>query len=448
MKAVVTTKSAMECTLEIQVDAAEVRSSYERQLSKAARMVAVPGFRKGKAPRHILERRVDQGMLRGEIFQEVGVPAYAEALKQESLLPLGEPSVEFVEFAPGQDLIFRATFEIRPEFAMEPADYEGLEVAVAKSEVTDEDVVQVLEGFQRRAERLVSVDEERGLEMGDVAVVDFKSRVGDEDVPNGTAQDFQLDLDDSKFVSGFSQNLVGLKVGEERTFDFLFPESYSNANLAGKNVTFGVTLKGIKKRIVPDLSDDLAAEVSGYASLDEFKVDIRRRLEERSHEEIGTRAMERLAEKKDFPTPQAFIQRALQLLAEAHARQIAQAGIAFEDYLKHTGLSVDKFLEPLRPQALRVARLEQVRDAIVRTEGFDATAEEVEADLVRLAKSTNQDVEQLRKTFEEGKDTDAMKRDIVRRKVFDFLVARTKVVAPEPPAEPVVEQEPEAVAAE
>lgn len=453
MRVVVSEKSPMERTVEIQIDAAEVRKSYDRQLAEASRQVAIPGFRKGKAPRHVVERRANMELMRRGVFEDLGLPAYEKAVKQENLVPLGQPGLDFVQFDMDKDLIFRATFEVRPEITMEASDYEGLEVALEKSEVADEDVAHVLEDFRRKGERIVTVDDERGLERGDVAVVDFTSSVGAEVLPNGTAVDFQLDVDDTMFVPGFSDNLVGMKAGEERTFDFEFPESYQNQSLAGKNVTFEVKLKTIKKRVLPELNDDLAAEVSGFATMDELRGNVRERLERKIRSEIGTRALDRLAVTKDIPTPQAFVQQTVQMLAENQARQLASMGIGFEDFLKQTGMTVEQLVQQLRPQALRMARSEQVRDAIVRAEAFEVSSEELDAEVHGFAAATNQELDVVLRSLEQKGGMEAFRRDLLRQKVHDFLASRCTVVKPEPapvPAgvEPVSVEEQEAPAVE
>jgi trigger factor len=295
-------------------------------------------------------------------------------------------------------------------------------------------VQRFLEDFRKKAERTVNIDESRGLERGDVAVVDFASRQGEEPVANGAAENFQLDVDDNLFVEGFADRLVGLKVDEKRTFDFDFPESYGNKNLAGRKITFDFHLKAIKKRELPALDDDLAREVSRFESLDELKRSIRERLERNLKSEIGSRVLDLLAQKKEFLLPKAFVQQTIHLILENQARQLSQVGIRFDDFLKGRGVSIEQLVGELHPQAERLARSEVIREAVIQAEELKVDDNDLEAEIVRFGEATNQDPEAVRKTIEERGDLESFRREILRQKVLDLLAARAQVVKTKPGA--------------
>ena len=452
MKVVVSEKSSIERELEVSVESSKLTQSWDKHLRNVIRQVAIPGFRRGKAPAALVERYANREELQRTVFEEVGVPAYRAAIEQEQLSPLGEPNVQLVQFEKGKDLVFKALIEIRPEVTVDEAEYSGLEVEVAKLEITDAEVGHVLDDFQQKATRTVSVDESRGLETGDIAVVDFDATHDGQPVPNGNGTDFQMKIDDSLFVPGFAEKLHGLKADEKREFEFDFPAEYGNASLAGRTIHFRFTLKGIKKQEVPALDDDFAREVSSFASLDELKADIRERLVRNLELEAGHHAVRQLAEKKtEVPVPRAFSNNVIMQTLENQARQLAQMGIQFEDFLRRQNIEPSSLVERMRPSAEVSARGEMILESIMRALEISVSDADLDAEIKRFAESQQRDEADVRAELEKQGHVEAFRADLARQRTLRAIALKTRWVLPkteEEPAPAAAEPEAEASAAD
>ena len=419
MKVVVSEKSPIERELEVSVDSAKLNQSWDKHMRNVMRHVAIPGFRRGKAPANLVERYANREELQRTVFQEVGVPAYQQAIVQEKLAPLGEPNVQLVQFEKGKDLVFKALIEIRPEVNVEDSEYASLEVEVPKLEITDKDVDFVLDDFVQKATRTVTVDEERGLQENDFAVVDFEATHDGAPVNNGKGENFQMKIDDSLFVPGFGENLHGLKVDETREFDFDFPASYGNADLAGRKIHFKVHLKTIKKQEKPELNDDFAQEVSRFSTLEAFKADVRARLERNLKLEAGNRAVMALAEKRaDVPVPRAFSNNIIMQTLENQARQLAQMGIQFEDFLRRQNIEPSQLVERMRPNAEVSARAEMLLEAILRRLGIEISDDELKAEMRTFAEAQQRDFEELEAEMKKHDHTEGFRADVARQRAL------------------------------
>lgn len=419
MKVVVSEKSPIERELEVSVDSTKLSQSWDKHMRKVISQVAIPGFRRGKAPAALVERYANREELQRSVFEEVGVPAYRAAIAQEKLAPLGDPNVQLVQFEKGKDLIFKALIEIRPEVSIDEAEYVGLEVEVPKLEVSDEDVGYVLDDFREKGTRTVTVDEERGLQENDFAVVDFEATHEGEPVNNGKSENFQMKIDDSLFVPGFSTNLHDLKVDETREFDFDFPADYRNPDLAGKKIHFKVHLKTIKVQEKPQLNDDFAQEVSRFSTLEAFKADIRERLERNLKLEAGNRAVMSMAEKKiEIPVPRAFSNNVIMQALENQARQLAQVGIKFEDFLRRQNIDPATLVERMRPNAEVSARGEMILDAIMRKLGITVSDDELKSEIRTMAEAQQRDADELEAEMKEHEHIENFRAEVARQRAL------------------------------
>lgn len=436
MKVVVSEMSPIERELEVSVESTKLTQSWEKHLRNIVRQANVPGFRRGKAPTALVERFANREELQRTVFEEVGVPAYREAIAQENLTPLGDPNVRLVQFEKGKDLIFKAIIEIRPEVGVEETEYVDLEIEVPKLAITDEDVGFVLDDYREKATRTVTVDEARGLQADDIAVVDFQATHDGAPVPNGSGENFQMKIDDSLFVPGFATNLYGIKVDESREFDFDFPESYGNADLAGKKIHFKVLLKTIKKQEAPALDDDFAQEVSRFSTLEAFKADIRARLERNLKLEAGNRAVMSLAEKRsDILVPRAFSNNIIMQALENQARQLAQVGIRFEDFLRRQNIEAATLVERMRPNAETSARGEMILDAIMRRLGITVTDDDLRAEIRTFAEEQQRDADELEADMRKNDHTEAFRADVARRLSLIAVAEKVKWALPKAPTE-------------
>lgn len=419
MKVVVSETSPIERELEVSVDSTKLSQAWDKHLRKVISQVAIPGFRRGKAPAALVERYANREELQRSVFEDVGVPAYRAAIAQEKLAPLGDPNVQLVQFEKGKDLIFKAIIEIKPEVNIDEAEYAGVEVEVPKLEISDEDVGYVLDDFREKASRTVTVDEERGLQEDDFAVVDFEATHEGAPVNNGKGENFQMKIDDTLFVPGFSKNLHGMKVDETREFDFDFPADYRNTDLAGKTIHFKVALKTIKTREVPALDDDFAKEVSRFATLEAFKADIRSRLERNLKLEAGNRAVMAVAEKKtDVPVPRAFSNNVIMQALENQARQLAQVGIQFEDFLRRQNIDPTTLVERMRPSAEVSARGEMILDAIMRKLGITVSDDELQSEIRLMAEAQQRDADEVESEMRQHEHTETFRAEVARQRTL------------------------------
>lgn len=428
MKVVVNEKSPIERELEVSVDSVRVQQSYDKHMRDVIRSVAIPGFRKGKAPRALVERYANREQLQRTVFEEVGIPAYQQALKEEKLAPLGDPDVQLVQFEPGKDLIFKATIEIRPQFEIVDDEYQGIEVDVPRGSIGDQDVDEFLQNLRQKAMRTVTVDEERGLRQDDVAVVDLEAREGDALVPNGKGENYQIEINDDLFTTGFYKNLLDVKVEERKTFDFEFPADYGNKDLAGKNITFDVTLKTIKKHELPELDDDFASEVSRFSTMDALKADVRKKLERNYALEVGNRAIYKLAEKRsDIPVPRAVTNTVIMHTLESQARQLAQVGVKFDDFLRSRNLDVRTVVAQMRPSAELSARAEFVLEAIAAKEDVKVSDDELQAELREFAESQQRSYEDVKAEMEKEKQVERFRSDVLRQRILTQVAEKANV---------------------
>lgn len=428
MKVDILESSAVERTVEIQVESKRVDSSYERQMQRILREIKLPGFRKGKAPRKMAERYANPQALQQGVFDDVVVSAYQEAVTTHKLAPITQPRVELVQMEQGKDLIFKASFEVFPTLEVNVSEYEGLEVGVPQVEVREEDINRVLDDIRKKHQRTVAVEEARGLEKTDLAVVSFSSHIDGTAVPNGAAENFQLDLEAGLFIEGFADNLLGLKAGEKKSFTVDFPAEYANKDLAGKAVTFDFELHSVKVRELPALDDELAKEASPFATFAELYAHIRARAERALRQDIGNRALEQMAESREVPVPRSYVDRRAYMMLQNQAQQLQQYGIRFEDFIKMQNLSVEKIIEDLRPSAERLARVELLLAAVIDTEHIDLGDNDFDAEAALWAQDAGVDLETFKAHLKQSNQIEQFKNEAIRSRVRDLVASKVKAV--------------------
>ena len=446
MKVEVQEISPVERAVEVQVESQRVDSAFERQMVKFLREIKLPGFRKGKAPRKMAERYANPAALQQGVFEDLVPQAYREAVEQAQLAPISQPKVELVQMEQGKDLIFKARFEVFPELKIEASEYEGIEVPVPQLEVRDEDVQRVVDDLRKKHERTVALEESRPLAATDVAVVSFSGSVGGNLVPNASADSYQLDMEAGLFIEGFTANLVGMAVGEKKSFDVEFPAEYANKDLGGKTVTFEVELISIKVKELPALDDDFAKEASPFSTFEEMMAHIRERAERSLRQDIGTRALEVLVAGREVPAPSSYIQHRAYVMLENQARQLQQYGIRFEDFIKMRGLSVEQIIDELRPSAERMVRVELLSAAIIETEQISLGDDDFDAEAALWASDSGVSVEEFKAHLKESNQIEPFKAEALRSRVRDVLARKVKAVLKE--ETPAEEEAPEAAAAE
>ncbi|MHB2016772.1 MAG: trigger factor [Candidatus Xenobia bacterium] len=435
MKATISSPAEYLRTVEVTVEQDQVNQSYDKVLGLAAREMAVPGFRKGKAPRHLVERHIRREYLQQSVLEDVGLKAYQEAIKENNISPLTNPDVEWVQFEKGKEMVFRATVQVKPEIPV--PEFKAHTVKVPRTEVTSSDVDEVLSAEQMKRQRMVTVDEDRPLEKGDLANVNFESWIGEEPVPGGKAEGFLIELNDELFIPGFVDHLLGLKKDEEKRFTVHFPAEYKNPALADKDVTFNFKILEIKKRELPDLDDEFAREASRYTSMAELKAAIQEQLVSDLHTSIGNKVIDQLVDESKLALPGAMIGQTMANIVRDWDKQLQQMGTNLGQFMQARRISSEQLQEELRPRAERVARAELIVESIAKSENITVCDDEVEKEIDRFARMTNQDPTLVKETMEQEGTATYVRENLLRRKVLHRIYEETRVELEEAAPEPV-----------
>ena len=412
-------KSTVELTIQVEADAFEaaVQKAYEKERKN----IGVPGFRKGKAPRKIIEGMYGTGVFYEEAINQVYPGAYAQAVEEQKLDDVGYPKIEIVEV--GKDgLTFKALVSVRPEVKL--GAYKGLTASKDVAKVTDKDVDEELKPYIDRATRLVSVD--RATQNGDTVVIDFEGFDNGEAFDGGKGENYDLKLGAGMFVPGFEEQLVGAKAGEEKDLDITFPEDY-HPGLAGKAVVFHVKVKEVKEPQAPVVDDEFAKDVSEFETMDAFRKSLAEKIADRRSKQADAdfenQVLEQLIENMECEIPDGMVDVQLDRLMEDYAMRLQSQGISMEDYQKMMGVNGDIVRESARHSALRQVQMQLALTAVADAENIEVTDEEVQAEIDRLAKQYNIDVEQVKAAV----PVEDLKKDLRLRKASDLVIAEAKV---------------------
>ncbi|MCL5037842.1 MAG: trigger factor [Chloroflexi bacterium] len=429
MKVTKTKDSPTRITLEIEIEQEKVDSEFEKLFNQARRQLVLHGFRKGKVPPKLAARHIKDELLASDVLEHIVPPVYTEALEQEGIIPVSEPELDFKPPERGMPFVFKASLEVKPE--IELADYKGVEVVIPKIEVKEENVEEVLKSMQKAATKMVPVEDESYLlAEGDRAIIDFESSENGKPVDRGSGKDFLLEMDPEKFVPGFSDNLVGMKKGDDKEFSITFPEDYPS-DLKGRTLDFKVLLKEVRKMEMPELNDSLAKEVSKKETLEELKEDIRKdlqaNLDEQEQGAVQDRVIEKLLPGVDAELSEAFINYETNYILNDINKQLKWQGASLESFLASKKQSIENLKTELRPQAERLAKIELIIDAVARLESIAVTDEDINKDIQDFADQTDQDPARIKKTMEDEGTIPALKYNLLKRKVLKFLAENAKV---------------------
>lgn len=414
--------------LEIEVDQEKFAEAVEKAFRKLAPKVNVPGFRKGKAPRAMIERKLGKEYIWEEAMDFIVPEAYFEALQETKTEPIDRPKVEVVQLEDGKPFIFKAIVEVRPEVKL--SQYIGLEAEKQAVEVSDEDVAKELDRLRERHAQLVPV-EEGAAGMQDITVIDFEGFVDEEAFPGGKGTDYSLELGSGSFIPGFEEQLVGAKAGEEQEVKVTFPENYQAAELAGKDAVFKVTVKGIKRKELAVLDDEFAKDVSEFESLEELKADIRNRLEKEAAKRADHALKDGLVDKvvtaSEVEIPDTMIEQRIDSMLQNMNQRLSMQGLSIEDYLKYSGTNVENLRNDYRERAAKDVKVDLVLDAIAKAENIGVTDEDIDARVEEMAAQYKQEPGVFRQWMENGGNLEPLKKSITIDKTVDFLVEKAKL---------------------
>ena len=407
---------------QVESDAAEFASAVNGAYLKNKSSIYIPGFRKGKAPRKIVEQHVGKQAILDEAFEIIAPQAYAEALEDQKIDPVTRPAIDVVTMEEGKDLVFKATVTEKPELKL--GEYKGLTAEKEEIKVSADDVKERLNEMAERNARLVSVD--RKAKKGDIAVIDFEGFDNGEAFEGGKGENYELELGSGSFVPGFEDQVIGMKAGEEKDLDITFPEDY-HKDLAGKKVVFHVKAKEIKCKELPKLDDDFAKDVSEYDTLKELKDSIKREITEQREQSakyaVENELMEKVAANIECDIPDALIDEQCARFLEEFKQRLQSQGIPYDQYCKMTNMDEAKFLEEGKEPATRQVRMDLAVNAIIKEEKLEATDEEVEKQYNDLAEKYSMDVGELKKYL----DAMSVRTQIIRDKAISVVVDSAKI---------------------
>ena len=412
-------KSTVELT--IQVEAEVFEAAVQAAYLKNRKNINVPGFRKGKATRKIIESMYGTGVFYDDAINEVYPVAYEAAVKEQGLDDVGYPQVEIVEVGP-QGMTFKALVPVRPEVKL--GEYKGLTAPKAAVAVTEEDVDNELKPFIMRATRLVSV--EREAKMGDTTVIDFEGFDNGTAFEGGKGENYELKLGSGSFVPGFEEQIVGLKAGEEKDIDITFPEDY-HADLAGKAVVFHVKVNEVKEPQEPVVDDEFAKDVSEFETLEAFRADLKAKLVERREAQVENMFQEairaQLIDNMECEIPDGMIEVQLDHMMDRYAANLQNQGISLEDYMQMMGMDVATLRATSREGAVRELQTQLALEAVAKAENIEVTDEEIEAEFTNLAEQYKLDVQMVKNAINPAD----LKKDLMMTRANDLVMANAVV---------------------
>ena len=424
MKVTVENGENQQVTLTIEVEAAEVNKAVEQACKRLANRVSIPGFRKGKAPRMIVERHVGKDAVLQEAFDIVAPKALSKAFDEQKIDPVTRPSVDIETLEEGKDLVFKATVTPRPEVKL--GDYKGLNVPKNEVNITDEDVEKQLKTFQDRQGKLVDAPEGAEVKDGDFTTLDFKGFVDGEAFDGGEGKDYPLQIGSNSFIPGFEDQLVGAKIGEERDVNVKFPEEYHAKELAGKDATFKCTIRSIKTKELPAIDDELAKKVSKFETLDELKADIRKNLEENAERtaenDQKSAAIEMATNNITVDIPAVMIDNRVTAIIQEMAMRLEQQGMKLEQYLQYAGTDIAKLREQYRETAEKNVKTDLMLEEVAKAEDIKVEAKDLDEEVAAMAAAYGATPQQVQKIIKEQGRIGDLAASVLRKKTAQFII--------------------------
>lgn len=414
--------------LEIEVDAEKFNAGLQKAFAKNAKKFNIPGFRKGKAPRNMVEKYYGEQVLYEDAINEVCPEAYDEAIEKNDLHPVDRPEIDIQQIGKGQNLIFTAKVTVKPE--VELGQYKGVEVKKNDVVVTDEDVEKELQKVVDKNARLITI-EDRGIQTDDTAVIDFEGFIDGVPFEGGKAEDYSLVIGSGSFIAGFEDQLIGAKPGDEPDVSVTFPEDYGKEELAGKPALFKVKIKEIKVKELPTVDDEFAKDVSEFETLDEYKADLRKKLTEKAEHtakhELEDGVIEKVVENAAVEIPRVMVEKRIDNLIYDFSMRLRYQGLDLQKYLEIMGMDANTFRTQFDKRAEGEVKTQLVLEAVSKAEKIELTQEEVDEDIKKMAENYKQSEEEFKKHLKED-DIEYIKSNLTARKTVDFLVASAAIV--------------------
>ena len=413
--------------LTFEVSAEEFEKAIDRAYIKNKSKFNIPGFRKGKAPKSIVIKNYTKAVFYDDALNDVLPEAYEAALKESGLDVVARPEFDVEEIKDGEPVVFTALVTTRPEVKL--GEYKGIEVEKVDYTVSDEDVDKEINSVREKNARMISVDD-RAVESGDIAVIDFEGFVDDVAFEGGKGENYELEIGSNTFIPGFEDQIIGAKIDDLIDVNVTFPDEYHSEELKGKSAVFKVKVNEIKVRELPELDDDFASEVCEFDTLAEYKADVRAKLEDKAKEkaesEIKNKVIEKAIENAEFDLPDAMVDAQVDNMINDMAQRLSYQGMSLDMYMQYTGQTVDQMREVYRDQAKKDVSASLVIDAIRKAEGIEVSPEEIEMNLVDMAKKYNMELDKLKELISEP-EMENMEKDMALNKTVEMLANNATV---------------------
>lgn len=414
--------------LKITVSAQEFEKAVDKSFQKNRNRFNIPGFRKGKATRVLVEKFYGVGTLYEDAVDFAIDASYPDAAKESELDIVSRPEIGIEQLEKGKDFIYTAKVAVRPEVKL--GEYKGVEVKKADTSVSREEIEEALKKEQEKNARLVVV-EDRAVQSGDNTLIDFDGKVDGVRFEGGKGEDYPLVIGSNSFIAGFEDQLIGHKLGEEFDIDVTFPEEYHAKDLAGKPAVFTVKIKEIKEKELPKLDDEFAGEVSEFETLEEFKADLEKKLQESKQKRATTEnenaVVQKVVDNAQMEIPDPMIEMQIDRMVQDYAGRMQAQGLNLEQYMQYTGMTMEKLREQMREQAQKNIRTGLVLEAVAKTEDIQVSEERIEEELQKMADNYKMEVEKLKEYFKDAQ-LDKLKNELKIQEAVDFLVAEAKLV--------------------
>ena len=413
--------------LTIEVPAEEFDAAIKNAYNKNKNKFSIPGFRKGKAPLAMLEKMYGAGIFYEDAANEVIDASYPKAAEESKEEIVSTPEIKVTQIEKGKAFIYEATVALKPEVTL--GEYKGVEVKKAEAVVTDEDVENELTAARKKNGRLIDV-EDGAIEDGDNTIIDFTGYIDDKTFDGGAGTDYPLVIGSHSFIEGFEDQLIGKKKGETCDVNVTFPAEYHADELAGKPAKFVVTIKEVKRNELPELNDEFASEVSDFDTLDEYKADIRKKLQEKKEQdakvENENNVIEKVVENAQMELPQPMVDTQAREMVENYARRLQSQGLNINDYMKYTGMTPEKLMEQMRPEAEKRIKTRLVLEKVLEVENVEVSDEKLDEQINEIAASYKLEGAKLKEMMGE-REKEQIREDLKVQAAIDLLVEQAKL---------------------
>ena len=414
--------------LTIEVPAADVAAGIKAAVKRIASQVNVPGFRKGKAPRNVIEMNYGKEAVLNEAYDFLVNQNYTAALQENKIVPVSQPEIEQVQFEEGKDLIFKATVTKRPNVKL--GDYKGLDAKKEEAKVTDEQIQDQLKNIAEQQAEMVVADKDAKVEQGDFAVIDFKGTVDGKAFDGGEGKSYPLQIGSGNFIPGFEDQLVGAKAGDDVTVKVTFPEDYFVADLAGKEAEFATHIHDIKRKQLPELNDEFAKANSSYETIAELKADLRKKMEEdaerRAVDAYNGELIKTAVENAEVDIPEVMVADRVEQMIQELAMSMEGRGLKLEDYLKFSNKTVEELREEYKETAAENVRTDLVLDAIAVEEKIEVTPDDMNREIFMMAQNFGANPQEVWDIIAKEGRVSMLAGSVARKKAARFIVDNAK----------------------